>query len=395
MCRKSQSEPPKNSFPSEEHEFSAMPAAKSKTVSTIQAVLGSDDAEVKQIARTLAEEMTPAGGGDFGRDIVDGTASGADDAAQRVHQTIEALLTLPFFGGEKLVWLKDANFLGDSTTGRAAAVGEALEELATLLSKGLPDGVRFLLSAGEADKRRGFYKNLQKMAKVTVCDKLDTSKAGWEETAMDLGREIARGYGVAVEEDALELLAVRTGGDRRTMQSELEKLQLYRLDPSKAIMRSDVDTLVPMTGAAGVFELGNAVASRDTQRCLGLLEQLFNQEESPIGILLVAIIPTVRNLLAVKDLMERHRLSRPAQAFFFGKTLEKLPDEAKEHLPRKKDGSVNAFALGIAAQHAHRYTLPELRKAQRKTLEANVALVSSAQDPKGILQQLILELTLS
>jgi DNA polymerase-3 subunit delta len=371
-----------------------MPAPKAKSVSAIQAVLGSDDAEVKQLARTLAEEMTPPGGGDFARDLIDGTASGADDAAQRIRSAIEALLTLPFFGGEKLVWLKDANFLGDSVTGRAAAVTEALEELSELLGKGLPGGVRFLLSATEVDKRRSFYKGLQKIAKVTVCDKLDTSKAGWEEAAMEMASDIAQGLSVRIENDALELLAIRTGGDRRTLQSELEKLTLYREDAQSSVTRADVELLVPMTGAAGVFELGNAVAARDTRRCLGLLDQLFTQQESPIGILLVAIIPTVRNLLAVKDLMERHRLSRPAQAFFFGKTLEKLPEEAREHLPRKKDGTVNAYALGIAAQHAHRYTLAELRTAQEKVLEANVALVRSAQDPKGILQQLLIELTL-
>jgi DNA polymerase-3 subunit delta len=372
-----------------------MPAAKTKSLSALQAVLGSDDAEVKQIARALAEQMTPPGGGDFGRDIVDGTAAGADDAAQRVHQTIEALLTLPFFGGEKLVWLKDANFLGDSTTGRAAAVVEALEQLLALLEKGLPDGIRFLLSAGDVDKRRSFYKALQKLAKVTVCDKLDTSKPGWEETAVDMAAEIARALALELESDALELLAIRTGGDRRTLQSELEKLALYRTDAQTMVSRADVDTLVPMTGAAGIFELGNALASRDTRRCLGLVDQLFKQEESPVGILLVAIIPTVRNLLVVKDLMDRHKLARPAQAFFFGKTLEKLPEQAREHLPRKKDGTLNSYALGIAAQHAHRYTLPELYAAQRKALEANVALVSSSQNPRGLLQQLLLEITLA
>lgn len=372
-----------------------MPAAKAKTLSAIQAVLGSDDAEVKQIARALAEQMTPPGGGDFGREIIDGTASGADDAAQRVNLAIEALLTLPFFGGEKLVWLKDANFLGDTVTGRAAAVTGALEELLALLTKGLPEGVAFLLSASEVDKRRSFYKGLQKVAKVSVCDKLDTSKAGWEEAAMEMAADIARGLAVELEADALELLAIRTGGDRRTLQSELEKLSLYRPSPQCTVTRADVDNLVPMTGAAGVFELGNALASRDTRRCLKLLDQLFSQEESPVGILLVAIVPTVRNLLAVKDLMERHRLARPAQAFFFGKTLEKLPEEARAHLPRKKDGSVNAYALGIAAQHAHRYALPELISAQKKTLEANVALVRSSQDPKEVLQQLLIELTLA
>src|SRR5436309_7756771 len=76
------------------------------------AVVGSDESEVKRAAGELARELLPAGAGDFGMDAIDGAAGNADEAATRIHQTIEALLTLPFFGGEKLVWLKNANFLG-------------------------------------------------------------------------------------------------------------------------------------------------------------------------------------------------------------------------------------------------------------------------------------------
>ncbi|NBV86193.1 MAG: DNA polymerase III subunit delta [Verrucomicrobia bacterium] len=370
-----------------------MCAAKVKANTAIHAVLGSDDAEVKRLAVTLAAELTPANGGDFASDIIDGTAANAADAESRIRQTRDALLTFPFFGGEKLVWLKSANFLGDSVMGGAGGVLEALESLLETLSAGLPPGIRFLLSATEIDKRRTFYKTLSKLGSVTVCDRLDTSKAGWEEAAIDLARQLAEASRLKIEPAALELVALRTGGDRRTLTSELEKLALYVWGTDRAVTAADVQTLVPLTAAAIIFELGNALASRETGEALALLQQLLQQKESPIGILLVAIIPTFRNLLAVKELMEKHRLSRPSQAFYFGKTLEKLPPEATDHLPRKKDGSINAFALGIAAQHAHRFSIQELLNAQKNTLETNVALVSSQQEPECLLQQLIIRLT--
>ncbi|MEI6712336.1 MAG: DNA polymerase III subunit delta [Verrucomicrobiota bacterium] len=370
-----------------------MPAAKSKTTAAICAVLGSDESEVKRIAKELADEMTPAGGGDFACDLIEGTSANADDAAARIRQTVDALLTFPFFGGEKLVWLKNANFLGDSVTGRASAVQEALESLLAVLNGGLGDGIRFLISASEVDKRRTFYKTLSKLGKVEVHDKLDTSKSGWEEAAMELARDLSEPLGLTFTPEALELVAIRTGGDRRTLLSEVEKLSLYVSPERSTVTEEDVSLMVPMTGATIIFELGNALAARNTHRSLQLFEQLITQEESPIGILLVAIIPTFRNLLAVKDLMERHRLTRPAQPFFFGKTLEKLPPEATEHLPRKKDGTVNAYSLGIAAQHTHRYQLNELRAAQRAVLEANVSLVTGSQDPVGLLRQLIIRIT--
>jgi DNA polymerase-3 subunit delta len=67
---------------------------------------------------------------------------------------------------------------------------------------------------------------------------------------------------------------------------------------------------------------------------------------------MVAIVPTIRNLLLAKDLMERHRLARPHAPFNLSNSI--VCHAAAEHLPRK-DGSVSTYALGIAAQQAHRF----------------------------------------
>ncbi len=75
-------------------------------------------------------------------EIIDGAADNAATGAARIHETIAALQTLPFFGG-KLVWLKSTNALADSPIGRSAGVLEALESLLAVLNKGLAPDVRF------------------------------------------------------------------------------------------------------------------------------------------------------------------------------------------------------------------------------------------------------------
>ena len=369
-----------------------MPAAKTKAQAQICAVLGSDESEVKRAARALADAMTPAGGGDFGCDVIDGVADNADIAAGRIHETIEALLTFPFFGGEKLVWLKSATFLADDPTGRSQTVTDALEKLAETLTAGLPESTRFLLSAVGVDKRRTFYKTLGKLGKIEVFDKVDAGKSGWEQAAAEIVAGSAGERGLRLDGEALELFTLFTGGERRVIENELEKLDLYLGPARREVRAGDVRLLVPLSRAGIVFELGNALAERNLHRTLALLDQLLFQGESAIGILLVAIIPTVRNLLVVKDLMARHRLTRPAQPFFFGKTLERLPAEATAHLPRKKDGTVNAYSLGIAASHVQRYTLRELRLALDACLAANIQLVTSSLEPKIALGQLLVKI---
>ncbi len=368
-----------------------MPKAKAApTSSNIHAVVGSDESEVKREAAELAAKLTPPDAGDFGLEIIDGAGDNSEQSAARVRAAIEALQTLPFFGG-KLVWLKNANSLGDSVIGRSAAVQEALEELGDVLAGGLAPDITFLLSATEVDKRRAFYKALSKRGEIQVIDKLDASRSGWEEEATEIVRGKAKARALRFDEEALDLFVLLTGGNTRQIENELEKVDLY-VGEKRNVTADEVRMLVPLSRAGVIFELGNALAACDLDRALALIRSLLDQGESAIGILLVAILPTVRNLLLAKDLMERHRLARPSAPFSFISTVNRLPAAATEHLPRKKDGTVNTYALGIAAMSAHRFQTGQLIDGLEACLEANLQLVSSARDHELILTEIVVKL---
>ena len=371
---------------------SRMPKTKTKTESAkIYAVVGSDEAEVKHVAAELATHLTPSGAGEFGLEIIDGAADNADQAAARIRSAIEALQTLPFFGNTKLVWLKNANFLGDDQKARSAAVQSALEELSELLDRGVGSEVTFLISATEVDKRRTFYKTLVKRAEVQVFDRLDSGRAGWEEEATEIVQQRAKKRKLQFDADALDLFVLLTGGDTRQIDNELEKLDTF-LGKDRAVRGELVRELVPLSRAGVIFELSTALATRDLELALKLVRRLLDHGENAIGILLVAIVPTIRNLLLAKDLMERHRLRPPHSPFQFVSAINRLPAKAMEHLPRKKDGSINAYALGIAAQHAHQFETDQLIRAMRACLEANIQLVTTQLDHELILTEVVVKL---
>jgi DNA polymerase-3 subunit delta len=368
-----------------------MPKAKSAPrTANIHAVIGSDEAEVKRTAQDLATKLTPHDAGEFGLEVIDGCGDNADQSAARIRDAIAALQTMPFFGG-KLVWMKNANCMADSPIGRSAGVLSALEELADTLDSGLPDNITFLLSATETDKRRSFYKTLTKLADVQVFDKLDATRSGWEEDAIEIVRGRARERKLRFEDEALDLFVLLTGGDTRQIENELEKLDLYT-GGSRPITSDDVRQLVPLSRAGVIFELSNALAACDLNRALGLVRRLLEQGESAIGILLVAILPTIRNLLLAKDLMERNKIPRPSAPFTFISAVNRLPADATAHLPRKKDGTLNAYALGIAAMNAHRFTTERLIAGLEACLNANVQLVSSQLDHELILTEIVVKL---
>src|SRR5436309_5940112 len=240
---------------------------------------------------------------------------------------------------------------------------------------------------------------LVKRAELQVFDRLDSGRAGWEEEATEIVRLRAKKQKLEFDDDALGLFVLLTGGDTRQIENELEKIDIYcsagvkpvepagvsPVEPKPArsprrvrpvadrtsagatarmvVPRVTVDLvreLVPLSRAGIIFELSNALAVRDLELALTLVRRLLDQGEKAIGILLAAVVPTIRNLLLAKDLMEQHGIPRPHSAFQFIAAMNRLPPNATEHLPRKKDGSVNAYSLAIAAQHAFYFQTTQL-----------------------------------
>jgi DNA polymerase-3 subunit delta len=378
-----------------------MPPAKkpAKTDTGIHFVTGSDEAEVKKAAAGLAAQLAP-GDDPFAIEVIDGAAATVDEAQSRLHAAIEALLTVPFFGGSgKLVWLKSATMFSDSVMGRSETTTAAVEKLLAVLERGLPEGITFLISAIDPDKRRTAYKTLGKLATVHLHDKPDFGWGSTEADVVDWVADRARAAGLRLDGEAAAVLAARVGAETRQIDNEIEKLALTfpeaivgSSDKDVALTVEQIRELVPITRAGGIFDLSNALAKRDLRLCLVTLDQLFRQGEKAVGILLAAVMPTVRNLLVVKDLMVTHKLTPPAQPQFFKSALDRLPEGATAHLPRKKDGTLNTYPLGIAAANAARYTLPELQAAFLACLRANQALVTTQAAESTVMSRLLVEI---
>ena len=355
-------------------------------------VTGSDEAEVRMVAKDLAARLAPADAGEFGMETIELPADTVDCALEMIDRTVGAIRTLPFFGG-KLVWMKGVTFLKDSVQGRSETVQEALEKFLGILREGLPDGITLLISAPEPDKRRGFYKSLCELADTVVKDKIEIGGFGGhsEDDLIDWVAERCRERGVKIEPRAAEVLTGRIGPNSGQLQLEIMKLATSACDGAM-ITEQLVRDLVPVTRAGGIFDLSDAINRGNLPLCLDTLSQLRRQGENAVGILLAAIVPTVRNLLMAKDLMERHRMRPPAQPQFFASDLKRLRSEETAHLPRKKDGTLNAYGIGLAAVNAARFNRDQLVTAFLACRDANQKLLSGHGSDETILVQLLVKI---
>ncbi len=371
-----------------------MPPAKKKRAPRKKAenlfiYVGTDGGRVRQAAHDCFTEKS-RGLDEFGAEIIDGTSENSEDARRLVGRTLEALQTLPFFGGDKVVWLKGANFMGDSVTGNSKTTQSALEGLLRVLLPGLPREVTFILSATAIDKRRTFYKQLSALAPIEVFNKPDISRDGWEREVMAYVRSEADKRNLFFRPGALELFTMLTGVETQQVDLELEKLDIY-LGNRREVEIEDIRQIVSLSRGGVIFEIGNALGRRELPRVLELINHLLYRGETAVGILLGSIVPHLRRLLLAKDLMQRFRI-RANRYQDFNAALAKLPAREVAHLPMKKDGTPNAYPLFLAANQASNFGMEELREGLEACLEANRRLVTTTLDPKVVLAQLVIKL---
>jgi DNA polymerase-3 subunit delta len=356
-------------------------------VSQIHVIFGSDEGTVSEEALALYNKLKPEGGDDFSQETLDGTVANAEEAYSVCGQVIESIQTLPFFGGGKTVWLKNANFLGSDRTSEAERAKEGTEAMITCLEEGLPDDVHFLISSTAIHKGRRFYKFLNKAAEVKVFDKPDVGRDGWQRDMMPIIKNKARDFGLTFDGESLHLFVMLVGVDTRQITNELEKLDVY-LGDRREVTEDDVRLLVPLSHAGVVFEIGNALQKKNAARAFELIDQQLARKETAIGILRASIIPTVRNLFMSAAASDGRNIPNGNYNQFAG-ALNALPENERAWLPQKKDGGVNAYPLFLASQNAGAFGVVRLTKAMKACLEADRCLVTTGLDQRTVLHRLI------
>ncbi len=355
-------------------------------------IVGTDEGQVREEALALYTHLTGGNDDGFTHETIDGNADNAEGAFQVCSASIQSLMTMPMFGGDKVVWLRNVNFLGDDVTGRAQRTEAGVEALRGVLEKGLPEGIRFILSADKVDKRRAFWKFLEKAASVRTFDKIDISRDGWQEEVGRLVEGRARELGLDFENDALELFILLAGEQTKQIANELEKLDLYLGTERRTVKVEDVRALVPLSKAAVIFETGQAIQAGNILRAIQLIDEQLAAEESAVGIMRASIINVVRNLYMAKLILEKFKA--PAGSYgAFAAALNKLPAADRAWLPQKKDGSgVNVFPIFLAVPNAKNFDLDGLQRVMEQTQRADQALVTTGLDHRLILHRLLAEI---
>ncbi|HTG44891.1 MAG TPA: DNA polymerase III subunit delta, partial [Verrucomicrobiae bacterium] len=323
--------------------------------------------------------------------------SNSGEALKALARLREALQTLPFFGGAKIIWLQNCNFLGDERAAGAAAVTETLGEIAQELKAFSWQGVRLLISAGKVDKRKTFYKTLEKLGTVETFAAWSMDDKDWVHEAEAAAEKLLRSLKKTCSDETLKLLVLTVGPNNRQLVSEIEKLALY-VGERTEVATEDIKAIITRNKQARAFALGDALGDRNLPELLRRLdeelwEMNFDSQKSEIG-LLYGLISKVRAMLFLKEMTREGWITADGERDYnrFKTQLARMP---AGHFPDDKRFNplaINSFVLFKAAPQARRYSTEELVRGMELLLECNQRLIFSNLDESLVLQQTLVQI---
>jgi len=297
------------------------------------------------------------------------------------------------------------------------------------IEKGFPKNNHLLITTDIVDKRRSLFKTIKDRGVVIDCavPKGDrrADRMAQEDVLLQKMTEILRPNNKEMDKAAYLALMDMTGFDLRTFCGSLEKLIDY-VGERNSITVEDVESVLKRTKKDPIYDFTNAIAERQFEKALFLLNSLLEAEFHPLQIL-AAITNQVRKLLLAKDFAKSPRAKGWSAGISFNvfqqniipsvvaydqsllKTLGEWEnsnlnsadnDTASEQGKAKKKSKIdtdlllarnpkNAYPVFQLLKKSEQYSTAELMAAIGYLNEIDMQLKTTSQNPKLALERFI------
>jgi DNA polymerase-3 subunit delta len=187
--------------------------------------------------------------------------------------------------------------------------------------------------------------------------------------------EFCTSRAVKIDADGARELVDALGGGMMMISNELEKLMLY-VGSRNRISLGDVETMVLAAKQRSLYELTDAISSKDRVRALEVLDAILSSgdgEEAAIGHIYM-LAKTFRQMLVI---LERN-----------------VRDQRMLWAALWQGFRVPPFAADDIIKQAHRYkSRRDLTRAIRLVAKADLALRSNPVSKRMVLERLVMDLT--
>lgn len=311
--------------------------------SPIYYIHGDEPYLIERATTRLLERLVDPASRDFNLNVYYATDCKGEDI-------LDASQTMPMFGDRRVVLVKRGQALSQAT----------LDHLLPYVQD--PSPTTCLIIQGEKiDQRKKFFSELKKSGVLVDC------KRPYENQMGGFIRSEAAVHGKKVDPAASELLVHLVGNNLQELAAQMEKVALF-VGERGTIVLDDVRTVVSDTKVDSVFELANAVGSRNLSAAMRRMQTILRDGEAPLMVLAM-LTRHFRQLWQVREMMDR-----------------RMPDQ---EIGRK--AGINPYFLkGVVAQ-AGNFPVSDCRRLFERLFSADLAMKSGGK-PAMILGELIISI---
>lgn len=351
-------------------------------------VYGTDDLSATRKADAIADRLCPPAEQAFGLEIL-APESGdktADEVCAILRNTLEALLTPPFLGGNKIVFLRGAPFFNPlAEPGKFESVKTETARLVERLKAGLPEGVFFIVLTHSVNKSTSFYKTFKSLGEIHAFDEPEKDREAEENFIPWVQKRLGE-MGISMPRPVFNAFLDRTGYNLRQVEMEIEKLSLY-LGDRKAATLEDVQLMVAPIRESKFYEYADTFCGGDLAKTLRVLHRMFDQRVSPVA-LVVNLQNRLRDIVVLSDCLKRG-WARLSGGDKWRSLSWSVPPEAEAILSslEKDPRKGNPYAIALMAAQANRFPPGRWYRWLNAAVDAQSAMTGGeAVDPEVALE---------
>ncbi len=295
---------------------------------------------------------------------------------------------------EQVGWLDDVIKYAVDQRIPLPSCQDDLSILEELLKEGLPADNILVLTASFVDKRRTLYKTIKKLGTVVDCSAPSGTRTADRKAQLNLFRmkmeSILKKHEKTMDHAGLSTLLDRTGYDLRRFVSELEKVIQY-MGGRKKITASDIKEVTERSREDPLYELGNVIGERDTERGLLILHNLLENNVHPLPVL-ATIVNQIRKLILAKDFIRSDHGRGWRAGLSYAAFQSVILPEIKKSTMGGFMTTAHPFVLYKTLLQADNFEFEELLRAMPLLLDTDSRLKLSPQSPKIVMEQLIVKI---
>ncbi len=276
---------------------------------------------------------------------------------------VAAANTMSFMGDKKLIVVRDAELLSKEKMISA----QALATFENYLKEPNPSTVMVFLGETEA-KALAKNKVANAIKKSSSARLIQAGKLKGAELKRWVREEVSH-KGLSASPDVIERLVLIAEKGLYNLQNELEKIAVG--NDTGVITKEDADSVISYTPEGKIFELVDAVITKNGKKALHLLDEYLGAGE-PEYMLRAMLISSFRRLLIIKD----------ALAAGYMKPV------FRTYLDTSSD-----FLIDKSVRQVQKITASELEAVYRELYELEFLSRNSRQDSKKLLRDCIVRVS--